>query len=374
MSSPPLAGPEPAADTRIVRRDATAVLSNDPDRSHTGVPRRRVRRALRAASSCAIALLLTGCGGSEHLTFLNPQGPVAAAEMVHFYWVLGIMAVFVAGPILVALPLILWRYRYGNPKTVAYTPLWRDNDAITFLTWAGPVAIVIALGFFVWRDAHKLDPYKPLVSSQPALPLQVIGYDWKWLVIYPEQHIATIGTMVMPVGRPLSIHLTSATVMKSFFIPALGSQIYAMGGMVTQLNLEAGKSGHFLGENTMYDGNGFHNEKFTAVAVSPSEFQAWVRKVEATGAPLDRDILNAISTRTTREQMVKSLPPGAVHDGDVYLTGVSKELFPRIVKALMDDASPVVPLPAPGTAEPGNATPSADSMQGVSGAAKKEAP
>lgn len=278
------------------------------------------------------------------MSFLNPQGPVAGAEMAHFYWVLGIMTAFVAVPIFLVLPFFLWRYRYGTKKPVRYTPKWRDNGVLTFLTWFGPVAIVCALGFFVWRDSHKLDPYKPLASNQPALQLQVIGYDWKWLFIYPKQHIATIGTLVIPVGRPLAIRLTSATVMKSFFIPALGSQIYAMGGMVTQLHLEAGNAGRFLGEDTMYDGNGFYDEKFIAVAMSPDEFKAWVRKVQATGVPLNHAILAVISRRTTREQMVTGLPPAAVRGGSVYLTGVSAELFPRVVEALKDDTSPVVPL------------------------------
>ncbi|MGH8280260.1 MAG: cytochrome ubiquinol oxidase subunit II [Gammaproteobacteria bacterium] len=340
------------------------ILSNNAGWSRAGVPHLRVRDVLRAALIVASTLLLTACGGSEHLTFLNPQGPVAAAEMVHFYWVLGIMAVFVAGPIFLALPFFLWRYRYNNTKA-RYSPKWRDNTLITFLTWAGPVAIVIVLGFFVWRDSHKLDPYKPIASTQPALPLQVIGYDWKWLIIYPEQHIATIGTMVMPVGRPLSIHLTSATVMKSFFIPALGSQIYAMGGMASQLNLEASKRGRFLGEDTMYDGNGFHDEKFTAVAVSPAAFKAWVRHVQATGVPLDHAILKAISTRTTREQMVKSLPPAAVQNGSVYLTGVTAELFPRVVKALKEDTSPVVSIPVARAAEPKATTATVGSAKGV---------
>lgn len=343
--------------------------TSSPLKKLVGRCRRGMLRARRIAMTAA-GLLLGGCSRSGiHMSFLNPQGPVARAEMVHFYWVLGIMAVFVAGPIFLALPFFLWRYRYDNRKPVAYTPKWKDNVPINVLTWAGPVLIVCVLGFFVWRDSHKLDPYKPLASNQPALQLQVIGYDWKWLIIYPKQHIAMIGTMVMPVGRPLSIQLTSATVMKSFFIPALGSQIYAMSGMVTRLNLEAGNAGRFLGEDTMYDGNGFHDEKFTAVAVSPDQFKAWVRHVQATGVPLDRGILKVISMRTTREQMIASLPAAAVRGGNVYLTGVTAGLFPRVVKAMQDDTSPVVPLagtPSPDT----DATATVDAV----GTAVKEKP
>ncbi|MGH8295213.1 MAG: ubiquinol oxidase subunit II [Steroidobacteraceae bacterium] len=276
------------------------------------------------------------------MSFLDPQGPVAHAQMVHFYWVLGIMAVFVAGPIFLVLPLLLWRYRYGN-RVSRYTPRWRDNNAIVLLTWGGPILIVCALGFLVWRDSHRLDPYKPLASSEPALQVQVIGYDWKWLFIYPDQGIATIGTFVMPVGRPVTLHLTSATVMQSFFIPALGGQIYAMGGMVTQLNLEASRAGRFLGENTQYNGNGFRLQKFVAVAKQPAQFNEWVREVRRTGVPLDQRILEAISGSNTREQLVTQLPRAAVRGTDVYLTGVTAGLFPRVVKAMLAGTLPEQP-------------------------------
>jgi cytochrome o ubiquinol oxidase subunit 2 len=301
--------------------------------------RTRARRLLLTAATLA----LTGCVGDIHMSFLDPQGPVAQAQMVHFYWVLGIMAVFVAGPIFLSLPFIAWRYRYGN-KAARYTPKWRDNKWLVLANWAGPVLIVCGLGFFVWRDAPRLDPYHPIASNQPALEVQVIGYDWKWLFIYPEQHIATIGTFALPVGRPVSMHLTSASVMQSFFIPALGGQIYAMGGMVTQLHLQASQPGCSLGENTMYSGNGFHFQKFTAVAMHPGAFSAWVRKVRQNGVPLDAKLLDAIGKRSTREQLIASLPPAVAHHGRLYLTGVSAELFPHVVKAMMQATSPTPPV------------------------------
>ncbi|MGH8226299.1 MAG: cytochrome ubiquinol oxidase subunit II [Steroidobacteraceae bacterium] len=297
-------------------------------------------------------LTLSACVGNEHMSFLDPQGPIAYDQSVHFYWVLGIMAVFVAGPIFLALPFLVWRYRYGN-TAARYTPKWCDSTPIVALTWIGPVLIVCALGFLVWRDSHHLNPSRPIASRRPPLAMQVIGYDWKWLFIYPEQGIATIGGMTIPIGRPVSIHLTSATVMQSFFIPALGSQIYAMGGMVTRLNLEASRAGRFLGENTMYDGNGFHQQKFTAVGASPAAFKAWVRKVKATGVPIDARILRLIGERNTHAQLIAALPRRAVHDGVVYLTGVSPRLFRALVEAVKNGAGPG----PKGTAEPKRSTP-----------------
>ena len=299
----------------------------------------------RWVALCVALLMLGACVGNTHMSFLNPQGPVADAQRWHFYWVLGIMAVLVAGPIFVLTPFWAWRYRYGAKKS-RYSPKWTFSRTLELMAWGGPIVIVAILAFFVWRDSHKLDPYKPIASNQPALRVQVIGYDWKWLFIYPDQGIASIGTLAMPVGRPVSMHLTSATVMQSFFIPALGSQIYAMGGMDTQLNLEASKPGRSLGENTMYNGNGFHQQKFTAVAMTPAKFKAWVSNVRAHGIPLDAQTLKIIARRATRSELIAALPAAKSMDGNVYFTDVSTSLYPAIIKAIKN-GTPVALAMAP---------------------------
>ena len=72
---------------------------------------------------------------------------------------------------------------------------------------------------------HLPDPYRPLerISTEKAVPaelkplqVQVVALDWKWLFIYPEQGIATVNEMAVPVDRPVEFTLTSATVMNSF--------------------------------------------------------------------------------------------------------------------------------------------------------------
>ena len=296
---------------------------------------RRGTVVFRHSVAPCVILLLSACSGSTHLSFLDPQGPVADAQRLHFYWMLGILAVFVAVPIFLLLPFFVWRYRYGN-KAARYTPRWTDSKALEIMSWAGPIVIVVVLSVFVWRDAHELDPYKPLASDQTPLQIQVIGYDWKWLFIYPDQGIASIGTLALPTGRPVLLHLTSATVMQSFFIPALGSQIYVMGGMVTQLNLKASEPGASLGENTMYSGAGFHQQKFTAQAMSPADFEGWMGKVRATGMPLDAQNLQTIAQPSTRSDLIAALPAARSTGGDVYFNGVSRSLFPAVVMATMD--------------------------------------
>jgi len=293
----------------------------------------------RRGSAVALAvtgLFLSSCRSSSHLSFLDPQGPVADLQRLHFLEVLGLLVIFVAVPVFLVTPWFAWRYRYRAKSSAHYAPKWADHRLLNIACWGGPMVIVGLLGALVWGSTHALDPYKALVSNQPALRVQVIGYDWKWLFIYPDEGVASIGELAMPAGRPVAMQLTSATVMQSLQIPALGSQIYAMGGMVTQLHLEASKPGRFMGENTMYNGNGFFQQKFTAVAMTPEQFQAWVRNVRASGVPMDAATLGAISQRTTRAQLLAAVGHATSSDGTLYFSGATAALFPAVVKATMD--------------------------------------
>lgn len=277
-----------------------------------------------------------------HLSFLDPQGPIALIQQRHFYEVLAVLVLFVAVPIFIVTPWFAWRYRYGATRS-RYSPQWDYYRPLEIASWGGPVVIVAVLGFILWRDTHAIDPYRPLVSAQPPLRIQVIGYDWKWLFIYPEQRIATVGVLTVPSGRALALQLTSATVMQSLFIPALGSQIYAMGGMVTQLHLEASRPGRFLGENTMFSGRGFQQQQFTAVALTPQGFAAWVREVRRTGTPLDEHALQALAERGSHADLAHALPGAKRADGAVYLTDVTPGLFRAVVAATLRGTTPRVP-------------------------------
>ena len=63
----------------------------------------------------------------------------------------------------------------------------------------------------------------------------MVALEWKWLFIYPAQGIATVNYIQFPVATPVHFVLTADAPMSSFWIPQLGSQIYAMDAMQTQL-------------------------------------------------------------------------------------------------------------------------------------------
>lgn len=107
------------------------------------------------------------------------------------------------------------------------------------------------------------------------------------MFIYPDQNIATVNEIAFPVHTPLNFKITSDTVMNSFFIPHLGTMIYAMAGMETKLHLVANEPGEYFGLSTNYSGHGFSKMSFKAHATDQAGFAAWVAKVKASPTTLN---------------------------------------------------------------------------------------
>ena len=229
------------------------------------------------------ALLLAGC----ELDVLDPKGPVG--EGVKSLITTSVIAMLIVVVPTIILSLVFaWHYRQSN-TSAEYLPKWSHSNKIEVVIWGVPSLIILFLAVITYQTCHSLDPYKPLEAEANTKPLhvQVVAQDWKWLFIYPEQGIATVNQLAMPVNTPVDFDITSDSVMNSFFIPRLGSMIYAMAGMQTQLHLLASEPGDYMGESANYSGRGFSDMRFHALAMSNDEFNAWVEKVRASSEQLD---------------------------------------------------------------------------------------
>ena len=182
-------------------------------------------RLLGRTGSIAVAGLVAAC---DRAVILHPKGPIADAERGLLFDAFSVMMLVIV-PVIVMAFLFAWRYRARGGA--AYAPKWDESTKLDAIVWAIPALIVLAVAVLVWRSTHRLDPYKPIASTVAPLEVQVVAQDWKWLFIYPEQGIAVVNQMAIPSGRPVSLRITSDTVMNSFYVPALAGQIYAMAGM-----------------------------------------------------------------------------------------------------------------------------------------------
>jgi len=238
-------------------------------------------RYLLLAAVLISAATLSGC--TEGV--LDPKGPIAAAERQILFNSLGIMLAIVIPTILATLGVAYW-YRSSN-KRARYRPAFEYSGRLEMLVWSIPAMTVLLVGGVAWVGSHDLDPRKPIASAAKPVRVQVVSLDWKWLFIYPEQGIASVNRLTIPVDTPVSFELTSSGVMNSFFVPQLGSQIYTMAGMVTRVHLQADHPGTFRGLSANYSGAGFSDMRFSVDAVPAENFAQWVDATRNTGPVLD---------------------------------------------------------------------------------------
>jgi cytochrome o ubiquinol oxidase subunit 2 len=265
------------------------------------------------------AALLGGC--SEGV--LDPKGPIASAERQILFNSLGIMLAIVIPTIVATLGVAYW-FRSSNPRA-RYLPDFKYSGRLELLVWSIPAMTVLLVGGVAWVGAHDLDPRKPIVSTTKPITVQVVSLDWKWLFIYPEQGIASVNQLTIPVGTPVSFQLTSSNVMNSFFVPQLGSQIYTMAGMVTRLHLQADHPGTYRGLSAQYSGAGFSAMRFTVDSVPDDQFARWIDATRGSGPTLD--------TRTYAEL---AKPSEAV--APFTYRAVAPGLFDGIVSSVMQPA------------------------------------
>ncbi|MGH6680497.1 MAG: ubiquinol oxidase subunit II, partial [Bradyrhizobium sp.] len=218
------------------------------------------------------------------MDIFNPQGPVAAADQTILIDSVVIMLAIVVPTIVAILAFAYW-FRQSNSRAF-YLPNFGYSGRLELVVWSIPTLTVILLGGVAWVGSHQLDPSVPVEGTGSPVRIQVVSLDWKWLFIYPDQRIATVNSLTVPVGAPLNLQLTSASVMNAFFVPQLGSMIYTMNGMTTRLNLQADTPGVFHGLSSHFSGDGFSDMNFEVHAVAPKDFSDWVQATSKATATL----------------------------------------------------------------------------------------
>jgi len=233
-------------------------------------------------------LLVAACGmlASCKEGVLDPRGPIGHAERLILSDATTIMLAVVV-PVIVLTLAFAWWFRAGN-RRARYRPDWEYSGRIEVIIWSIPALLILFLGGMAWISSHELDPPTPLAAREAPVEVEVIALDWRWLFIYPEYGIASLNQLTVPSGRPIHFKLTATSVMNSFFIPQLGSQIYTMPGVTTQLSLQADEVGTYQGLSAQFSGDGFADMRFEVAAKAPQEFQQWIAQARARGGTLSR--------------------------------------------------------------------------------------
>lgn len=283
---------------------------------------KRNRRLFIAAMVLWFIGILVWYLHAKNFQVLNPAGMVAVKQR-NLLIMTVLLSLIVIVPVYTMLVVFSLKYRASNPKKAKYSPEMAGNRAFEALWWGIPTAIILFLSIVTWNTSHSMDPHRKLDVAGNPMTIQVVALDWKWLFIYPEQDVASVNYLKMPVGTPVTFEITSDAPMNSFWIPQLGGQIYAMTGMSTHLNLIADKAGEYPGSSANLSGAGFSDMRFVASAVPMNDFEKWVDSAPAMGrAPL---------TEQSYQELRK---PSVVKEGYQY-SSVDPDLYATVIRKYM---------------------------------------
>lgn len=268
-----------------------------------------------------VAILLVSFYVSSHdLAVLNPEGLVGQKQR-DLIIIATLLCLIVVLPVFILTFMIAWKYRAGNTKAT-YTPDWDHDTRLETLWWGVPIVIILILSVITWKSSHDLDPYRPLDSSVKPLRVQVIALQWKWLFIYPDQQIASVNYLQIPERTPINFEITADAPMNAFWIPKLGSQVYAMAGMTTKLHLIANQQGSYTGSSANISGKGFADMKFETRSTSREDFDIWTNSVIGGAESL------------TDERYTVLAKPGVPKQPSQYILDGS-DLYDRVVMKYM---------------------------------------
>ena len=262
-----------------------------------------------------ISVLIRG----TNFSLFNNKGLIAHEQHNLMMYTAGVM-LLIAVPSVLLLYFTAWKYRETNTKAT-YAPNTPHSKKFELFAWGAPFVVMVILASMMWPATHRLQPQKAIAADNQQMTIQVISLRWKWLFIYPEQGIATVNFVQMPVNTPVQFELTAdETPMSSFWIPNIGGQLYSMTGHVNRLNLMADTAGDYPGSSAELNGAGFSSMKFTARASSMESFNDWVNEVKQSPEILNSDEYGRLLRPT------ENVPPAiySSFDQDLYDTVISK--------------------------------------------------
>ncbi|WP_354188667.1 ubiquinol oxidase subunit II [Bartonella silvatica] len=287
-------------------------------------------KQIKMLVSLGIALLLSGC----KFDVLYPAGYVARQQLILIVACVAVMLCVVI-PVMVSVVLLAIKYRASN-TTAEYLPEWGHSNKIEAFMWGIPIMIVMVLGVFTAYYTYQLEPENPLpievVGTEEPLRVDVVALDWKWLFIYPEYGVASINEIYAPKGRQVSLQLTSESSVNAFWVPKLGTVLYAMPQMNSKLHLIADEEGVFKGASANYSGDGFAGMRFNWHSVSPQNFDDWIAKARESGQALDRVSYRQLSVAPRMGDIAAKEKDAEVR----YFSSVEKRLYYRIVNRCVD--------------------------------------
>ena len=213
------------------------------------------------------AALLPRTARAEVPTPFLPASPQAAAIADLFWLIIGIATVIFIGVMAVLLyASFAYRERPGRQ------PAQFAGNLPLEITWTGlPTLLLLIIFILTIRTMSRTSP-----PAGDPLEITVVAHQWWWEIRYPEG-FSTANEIHVPVGEPVLIHLESADVIHSFWVPQLAGKTDANPGHHRLVWFTPTRVGTFAGQCAEFCGVQHTWMLIRVVVETPTAYQAWVR-------------------------------------------------------------------------------------------------
>ncbi len=221
-----------------------------------------------------LLLGVTSCTGSPSI--LTPHG-AEASSITSLTWLM----FAIAGVVLLIISILLWMsYKRSRIQTKVKDLYANDRTYLRNVVLGGGIAPIVIL-LIVMGIGIGVENKSVARKSKSDLDIEVIGHQWWWEVHYTNQNFSTANEIHIPVGQPVTIHVTSADVIHSFWVPQLHGKIDLIPGQTNTITLEADQAGTYRGQCAEFCGEQHAHMAFLVIAQKVDDFNAWLREENA---------------------------------------------------------------------------------------------
>jgi cytochrome c oxidase subunit II len=156
----------------------------------------------------------------------------------------------------------------------------RNRLELGYLGVLAGMAVFLVISSLSANAKDYPDPPKPAVS------VAVTGYQWCWRFHYEGTPVTATGqcqglrnlpVLVVPVGEPVRLDVTSSDVIHAVWMPQWKVKVYAYPGQVNSATLTIPRAGRWMNRCAQLCGLYHYEMDFWLQAVPPSAFRSYLR-------------------------------------------------------------------------------------------------
>jgi cytochrome c oxidase subunit 2 len=202
------------------------------------------------------------------LPFLPPWASTQAGPIDLIIWAINLVAAFFSLIIVVSIVYFSVKYRRGHKVDRSNPPL--ENLPIEIAWTVIPTVIVIVI--FGWSTTVFLANKR---MPKGATEISVVGKQWMWKLQHPEGRWE-MNELHVPVGRPITLTMTSEDVIHSFFVPEFRLHQDVIPGEYTQTWFQPIRVGTYHLFCAQFCGTNHSTMTGTVTVMAPADYEEWL--------------------------------------------------------------------------------------------------